>query len=408
MPNTFTLTSQVASLAAAQLYAATPVYRLTARADLVDELMGITPVNNSVTVLVPDEGNSSLLPEGGTTTATDLAEGSVTLSMDNHFYDLKSYHAVDAAFRVKRTLADAVMQAFGGSIRKIAEDVDAACLDAAKVIPYWVGSPGTAIDTKAKAVAGIPVITNNRGWTGPPVAVFSADDYNTVSAVDAFSNVNTRGSAATMATGLIGNVWGVDWVSSRAVNQPTSNYSLAHVAGTLTAGAPLVNGAVSAGATTMNVDGGVGTETLKVGDLFTVAGVTGQFSVVPNTASGDYTAATETYTATAGAITGVAFYPAAPAGGFADNAAITFLGSHTKNFMFTPGCLASAVIPPLNVATLTGNPGMMESIFDADSGIGLALTLYDRNSLKLGNEMSIDTFHGAVLVRPERGVVYVS
>lgn len=408
MPNVFTL-ADIVPLAAARLAAQTPVYRLTAQATLADAITGITAVGQSVRVLIPDPGVSRILPAGGTTTADDLAEGFVTLTVDTHFYNLRNYPAVDAAFKVARNLPTAVDQGLGGSIQKIGEDIDAKCLDTLKIIPYWVGSPGTAIDTKPKAIAGIPVIQKNRGWSGTPVALFSPDDYNTVSAIDAFSDADRRGAATTVNTGLIGRVWGIDWLVSRAVDQPTDNYSLYHIAGTLQAGSPLVNGAVSATATSFNVDGGAGTETLKVGDLFTVAGVPGgQFSIVPNPLSSDYNAATETYTASGGAITGVGFYPPAPTGGFANDAALTFLGSHTKNYLLTPGTLASVVIPPINTSTLSSNPGQLTPYFFPSAGIGLALTTYERSSSTLGNLLSVDTFAGGVLIRPERAVVYVT
>ncbi len=77
---------------------------------------------------------------------------------------------------------------------------------------------------------------------------------------------------------------------------------------------PLVNGAVAAAATTMAIDGGSGTETVKKGDTFRVAGVVGVYEF------------TKDAVAVSGAIAVAEFTPAAPTGGFGNDAAITFLG----------------------------------------------------------------------------------
>lgn len=83
--------------------------------------------------------------------------------------------------------------------------------------------------------------------------------------------------------------------------------------GTWQGGSPLVDGAVAEDATQMTVDGGSGSETAIAGDVFQVASVAGRFTV----------------SADSQAVSGsgvVQFSPAAPSGGFANDAAITFLG----------------------------------------------------------------------------------
>lgn len=82
-------------------------------------------------------------------------------------------------------------------------------------------------------------------------------------------------------------------------------------AGTLKDTTPAIDGAVPAGATTMNLDGGAATETIVAGELFRVAGVGGLYRF------------TSAYAAVGGAITGAAFTPEAPAGGFPNDALLT-------------------------------------------------------------------------------------
>jgi len=409
MANVFTLNDDgISTVAAAHLSAAAPVYRLTAQATIEDEIESIDKKGKKIDVLIPDAGDSKLLVEGGSTVSSDLDEGRVTLSMDQHFYRLQDYTAVDAQFRASKDLAGAVSQAFGGTLSRIGEDVDASILSLLKGVPFFVGNGG-AVDTVAKATAGIPVLENNRGLGGlTPMAIFGPFDYQEVATISEFSNANTRGSDEVMRTGILGNVFDIDWIRSRAVSQPTKNFNNTHIAGTFEAGSPVINVTVTEGSLAMNVDGGGGTETMRVGDLFTVTGASGtnQFVVRENLLSGDFDEPTQTYTATGGAIAGVAFFPAAPASGFPDGNAVNMIASHRKNVLMTTGCLAAAVLPPTNVSTLTNQPGQMQSIFDPNSGIGLALTTYQRESSSLGAKISVDTFQGGALITPERAVIY--
>lgn len=78
---------------------------------------------------------------------------------------------------------------------------------------------------------------------------------------------------------------------------------------------PLVNGALIAGATSLNLDGTNLTGVLVTGDTFTLAGEAG--TPVHTVTGGPYVAA-------GNAIAGVTFTPAIAAGGVADNAAISF------------------------------------------------------------------------------------
>jgi hypothetical protein len=79
---------------------------------------------------------------------------------------------------------------------------------------------------------------------------------------------------------------------------------------------PLVNGALIATATTLNLDGTGLTGIVAKGDKFTLAGEAG--SPVHTVTGGPF------YVAAANAITGLTFTPAIAGGGVLDNAAITF------------------------------------------------------------------------------------
>lgn len=101
-------------------------------------------------------------------------------------------------------------------------------------------------------------------------------------------------------------------------------------------GAVLVDGVVAEGAASLDMDAGLAAGTILVGDHFTVAGATGVYVFdAPQTA-------------TAGAITGATFTPAAPAGGFANDAAVTIV--HGEGFTPTQ-------VVPVSKATARGDGG---------------------------------------------------
>lgn len=79
-------------------------------------------------------------------------------------------------------------------------------------------------------------------------------------------------------------------------------------------GSPLVNGAVLAGASSVDIDAVSLIGVVAPGDVFAVTGVSGTYTV---TNAGFLVAA-------ANAIAGITFTPVAPVGGFPDNAAVTF------------------------------------------------------------------------------------
>jgi len=124
-------------------------------------------------------------------------------------------------------------------------------------------------------------------------------------------------------------------------------------------GSPLINNAsVAVGDTSVPMDAGSLTGTVVVGDIFTVAGDTQQYVVTANaTASGN-------------ALAAVSFAPAAKVA-WADDAAVTFVASHTPNLAFQRGAFALATAP---FETVDPSLGVMtQSFVDPLSGLTLRL-----------------------------------
>ena len=112
--------------------------------------------------------------------------------------------------------------------------------------------------------------------------------------IDAVTHAEKRGDdGTTLREASIGRVMGIDWFMGQNVYQ--------HTAGTFSGGTPAVNSVVAAGETIMDIDGGAAAETIKAGDVFTVAGHDGWYGVF-----------TADKTASTGVISGATFTPRGP------------------------------------------------------------------------------------------------
>ena len=188
--------------------------------------------------------------------------------------------------------------------------------------------------------------------------VVDEDAEGNLGSLTMFTDADRRGDASGIIEGEIGRKLGATWLMNQ--NVPT------FTGGTLSDGtskAALINGAVAADATTMAIDETTLTGTLLTGDVFTVASVTGYFMVTNGT-----------LTAAANALAGINFYPAAPTGGFGDNAAVTFAADHVLNMAFHKNAFALAFAPAEREDRFSGG-NIIESIQDPQTGLTLELEI---------------------------------
>jgi hypothetical protein len=255
----------------------------------------------------------------------NVTEQTVSLTLEKHFDTSLTLSAKDRALNL-RDFSEQILQP---AVISIADAVNIYALGKYTKVPYFydAGTSTPALPTTIGGLANLgAVLDGNKVPLTNRNAVLTPTAKATLLALEAFHRADARGDAGTaLRDGSMGRVLGFDWYMDQQVRT--------HTAGTFSAGTPAVNGAVLAGATTMNIDGGAGTETLKAGDLFTVADVAGQYVV------------TADKTATAGAVTGVTFFPAAPVGGFPNDKAITVKKSHKANLAFHPNAFALAFAP---------------------------------------------------------------
>jgi hypothetical protein len=174
----------------------------------------------------------------------------------------------------------------------------------------------------------------------------------------------------------------------------------------------LVNGAVATqGATTISLDGGTGSATVLVGDVFTIANV---YSVNPqtreSTGSLQQFVVTAATTASSGAWTSIAVQPAMYTSGNAlatinafpaDNAAVTFIGvastAYPQNLVYQKDAITFAT------ADLLLPQGVDMASRQVHNGISLRVVRqYDINNDRM--PCRIDVLYGFSVIRPQMAV----
>lgn len=312
-------------------------------------------------------------PVGGST-STDLSDDKVDITLTQWKY--KQFQMNDQEMRESLT-AGILPSAADSAIKEVANAVDLDLLNLYVDIPYFYGVAGTTPSASSD-------ITNTRKLLQKNLAPFGdrrllLDVEAEASLLDLYSNASTTGSTEALRNASLGRLFQFDTYSDQLIPL--------HTKGTM-AGTPLVNGVVAAGATTLDIDGAVGTETLVKGDLLTFAGVTGQFVVTADIA------------ASGGAFTGVAIYPAVPTGGIADDAAVTLVDNHTPNIAFQKNAFALAMRP-----LETDAEGSTISIqTDPVSGIPLRLETW-RDSAKSTRYWRFDVLYGVKTLIPELAAI---
>jgi hypothetical protein len=188
-----------------------------------------------------------------------------------------------------------------------------------------------------------------------------------------FKSLYASGDPGVIVDGEIGRKLGANWVLNQGVDT--------HTRGTLT-GSPLINNAsVGIGDTSVPMDATSLTGTVVVGDIFTVAGDTQQYTVTANA-----TAATNAIT--------VAFSPAAKVA-WADDAAVTFIASHQANLAFNRGAFALATAP---FESVDPSLGMTQSVVDPLSGLTIRLEVSRQYKQ---TRWEWDVLYGVKTIRPE-------
>lgn len=318
--------------------------------------------------------------------SSDLKTPKVEMVLDQWKY--KQFKMNDRELREVMT-SGVLPSAAEAAVKVLANNVNKQIWNLYKKVPTFSGIPNTTPSTKAAIIGARKALQNQLvPLSDRRLAIDTDAEANFI---ELFSDVEKTGSTDALLKASLGHKFGLDVFADQMAP--------IHTAGTFTeAASSAVNGAVAAGATTMNVDGGTGTNTLREGDAFTVANV--------KHANGDsvqfvVTNATP-LAASSGAIAGVTFYPAAPAGGFADNAVITWvkpasgnnyavnLAFHRDAFMFAARSLANEMSENSTISVAA----------DPVTGIPLRLETW-REPGKATRLWRFDILFGIKCIRPE-------
>lgn len=307
---------------------------------------------------------------GGTINLQDITETSVPVKMDK---------IADVSFKISSKDLALKMPQFRtkyleSAALAIAEKINRDGLKLYTGVPYYYGTSGTTPDALEDFAQAEKVLNDNKVPMDSRFAVWDTAAKAKFQVLDAIVNAEKSGTTAALRQGSIGDVAGFNNLMSQAVQT--------HTAGTFTAVAtPLTNGTIAEGATVLTLDGGVGTETLVVGDILTIDGQ--QYVVTADA------------TAVAGAIS-VSVYPAVPAE-ITDDTAVVFpdktAGAHVANLAYHPKAFIF-VTRPLDL------PPGVEGYVTNYEGITLRVTL-DYNQTTKETTMSIDTLYDYVVAYPE-------
>ncbi len=301
----------------------------------------------------------------------DIKEDAVEVTLDHLATVDAAASAIETAVNIddlNRVFVEPAAAALAEKINrdglKLYQDV-AACVGTAGTTPSSLDDLANA--RRALNAARVPVAGRAAVWDPEADAAFTK--------LPAIVNAEKSGDARALREGSIGRVFGMDHYMSQAV--------CSHVTGITAATAVKVNGAVSAGATQLSIDGTSLTGKLAKGDLLKIDGKS-------------YVVTEESAAASDNAIAAVKVFPALPA--LADNTDVTLVGSHTANLAFHPMAFAYVTRPLLN----PDGQGVA-SYVTSWNGISLRVTRgYDQKYKR--SIYSMDVLYGFKTVYPELAV----
>jgi len=288
-------------------------------------------IGSTLRIRLPDR---ALVTDGAALQVQDDNEQFTTLSVASQKHIGVNFTSAELTMQLD-DFADRVLKP---RISQLASSIDADVANAYKSIFSAVGTPGTTPGTSLVLLQAQQKLNENATVMSPRYATVNpAANAALVEGMKGLFNptdtVSKQFKNGMMGTGVLG----FDEVNmSQSIKQHTTGSRS-------TTDTILVNGAVSTqGQATINLDGGTGSATIAVGDIFTIANV---FSVNPqtreSTGSLQQFVCTATATASSGAWTSVAISPPiytsdsalATVNSFpADNAAVTFLGAASTQF----------------------------------------------------------------------------
>ena len=314
---------------------------------------------------------SSVAATAANKAAGNVANPKLQISLDQ--WKTTDFHLTDKEMaEIDRNRHFIPMQT-AEAARAIANTVDNFIHSKYTGIYGYVGTAAVVpFSTVATATGARKVLNNQLAPMSERRLVMDPDAEDQALQLAAYSDLEKTGDFAVKIEGEIGRKFGLDHFMSQNVNTHTGG----------TASASITVGSTTAiGVSTLMFKSGVGTKTVVLGDVFTIAGDT------------------QTYVATSSAnitSTGVnvTIDPALKVIA-SSTSAITMKATHVVNLAFQRGAFAY-VTRPLAEDGLNPNPTSV--LVDNQTGLTMRLEVVRQNKQ---NAWQFDILYGARLVRPE-------
>lgn len=308
---------------------------------------------------------------GTPVTEQDVEEDSVDVTLDKIATVDVNFEAIQMATNVD----DLNRLVINPAAVALAEKINGDGLALYKDVYHYAGTSGTTPDGLDDFAAARKILNKADAPLTDRKAIWDVDADAAFTQIGNLVKVSESGTAAALREAEIGRVFGLDNYMSQAVKT--------HAGGSA-AGTLLVDGAVTAGATTIHIDGATSaTATVKKGDLLTISGV--QYVVTEDV----------TFASNEG---DVKVSPAVPAD-IADNTAVTIVQSGVQNLVFHRNAFAFVTRPLIA-------PSDKESYTTSYNGLSLRVVRGYDMSLKR-EKLSVDILYGYKTVYPELALRYL-
>ena len=354
-------------------------------------------IGSTLRIRLPDR---ALVTDGAALQVQDDNEQFTTLTVSSQKHIGINFTSAELTMQLD-DFADRVLKP---RISQLASSIDADVANSYKSIYASVGTPGTTPATSLVLLQGQQKLNEAAAVMSDRYAtVIPAANAGLVEGMKGLFNPTSTISSQ-FKSGLMGTgVLGYDEISMSQSIQT-------HTTGTRsTSDTILVNGTVSTqGQSTLSFDGGTGSATVTVGDVFTIANV---YAVNPqtrqSTGSLQQFVVTAAATAAGGAWTNVSISPAIYTSAHAlatvdsfpqDNAAITFLGAastvYPQNLIYQKDAITFAT------ADLLMPQGVDMASRQVHNGISMRIVRqYDINNDRM--PCRIDVLYGYSVIRPQ-------
>jgi len=357
-------------------------------------------IGSTLRIRLPDR---ALVTDGAALQTQDDNEQYTTLTVANQKHIGINFTSAELTMQ----LDDFAERVLKPRISQLASSIDADVANAYKNIYASVGTPGTTPSTSLVLLQAQQKLNEAAAVMSPRYATVNpAANAGLVEGMKGLFNptdtISKQFKNGMMGTGVLG----FDEVNmSQSIKQHTTGSRS-------TADTIWVNGAVTTqGQSTINLDGGTGSATIAVGDVFTIAGV---YAVNPqtreSTGSLQQFVVTSAAVASSGAWTNVAISPAmytadqalATINAFPqDGAAVTFIGAastqYAQNLVYHKDAITLAT------ADLLMPQGVDMASRQVHNGISMRIVRqYDINNDRM--PCRIDVLYGYSTIRPQMGV----